>query len=122
MVFISPNSEDVWALAEILNKFGDATRLRTNKSLVVPIRWGNLNQPAILDRLLATTKTFPVRYLGLSLYVRRLKRVNCQPLFDKDTSTLDGWKRQLLTPSGRLTLVNSVLSSRLIFLLTTMHA
>jgi hypothetical protein len=56
-------------------------------------------------------KSFPCTYLGLSLHTRQIRRVDVQPLIDKVAARLPPWKGRFLNRAGRLTLVNSVLSS-----------
>jgi len=53
----------------------------------------------------------PCKYLGLPLHIGRLRREAEQVLIDKIGAKLPGWKGKLLTKSGRLTLVQSVLSA-----------
>ena len=55
--------------------------------------------------------TFPQTYLGLPLSVHKLRPCNFQTLVDKFDGYLSGWKSRLLTPSGRTTMLNSVLVS-----------
>jgi len=49
--------------------------------------------------------------LGLPLHIGRSRRVDEQALIDKIGARLPGWKGRLLTRAGRLTLINSVLTS-----------
>jgi hypothetical protein len=58
---------------------------------------------------------FPCKYLGLPLKVGRLSRNDEQVLVDKVAVRLPGWKGKLLNKVGRLTLVNSVLSTLVIY-------
>ncbi|WVZ91689.1 hypothetical protein U9M48_037825 [Paspalum notatum var. saurae] len=51
------------------------------------------------------------KYLGLPLHLKRTRRADEQMLIDKICARLSGWKGCLLTKSGRLQLVQSVLSS-----------
>jgi hypothetical protein len=47
-----------------------------------------------------------------------LKKIHVQPLIEKIGQRLQGWKGKLLNRAGRLTLVTSVLSSKLVYHLT----
>jgi hypothetical protein len=58
---------------------------------------------------------FPCKYLGLPLKVGRLSRNDEQVLVEKVAVRLPGWKGKLLNKVGRLTLVNSVLSTLVIY-------
>lgn len=61
---------------------------------------------------------FQGKYLGLPLHVRKLRRVEVQPLIDKIGASLQGWKGRFLSTAGRETLVKTVLSSQLIYHVT----
>ncbi|KAK1668555.1 hypothetical protein QYE76_056714 [Lolium multiflorum] len=98
-VFVAPFKEDIQNLANILGNFGDATGLCTNfqKSAVAPIRCEALDLDAILEDMPATRTTFPMRYLGLPLSVRCLKRRDMQHLEDKCAGKLPTWNGNLIT-------------------------
>lgn len=61
---------------------------------------------------------FPGKYLGLPLHVRKLRKVQVQPLIDKIGARLPGWKGRFLNTAGRETLVKTVLSSQPIYHMT----
>jgi hypothetical protein len=54
-----------------------------HKSFVVPIRCANLNLDDILLDIPAKRESFPLRYLGLPLRVRCLRRKDIQHLEEK---------------------------------------
>jgi hypothetical protein len=58
---------------------------------------------------------FPCRYLGLPLWIGRVKREDEQILIDKVAGKLSRWKEKLLNKTDRLTLVNYVLSTRVLY-------
>jgi hypothetical protein len=62
-----------------------------------------------------------VHYLGLPLSVRRLKKVDFQLLMDKETRKLSVWAGRNLTQAGIVSLTKSVLSSQLVYFLTTLN-
>ena len=66
--------------------------------------------------------SFPIKYLGLPLTVRRLRKADFQPLLDKATSKLAGWHGRHLTQAGRICLTISVLSSLPVYLLSVLKA
>ena len=66
--------------------------------------------------------SFPIKYLGLPLAVRRLRKLDFQPLVDKATAGLSGWHGRHLTPAGRNCLAKSVLSLQSVYLLTIVKA
>ena len=55
--------------------------------------------------------TFPIKYLGLPLHNKKLTVADWQFLVDKIEARLPSWQSQLLSIGGRVTLINSVLSS-----------
>jgi hypothetical protein len=102
-VFLAPIKEDIQNLASILLDFGEVTGLCTNfqKSSVVPIRCGDVDLDDILQGMPATRASFPLRYLGLPLSVRALKRVDFLHLEDKCVGKLPTWNGKLITTAGR---------------------
>lgn len=95
-----------------LDIFGHSTRLRTNiiKSSVTSIQYEE-DLAVISDMLTYELKEFPCSYLGLPLSIRKLTNFELQPLIDKVSNKLSGWKASLLSKAGRLVLVRVVLSS-----------
>ena len=87
-VFLAPIKEDVQFFTDTLKHFGDVTGLVTNcsKSLVPPIRCENVDIPDVLHSFPAKLSSFPMKYLGLPLSVKRLKRIHYQPVEDKVAS------------------------------------
>jgi hypothetical protein len=87
---------------------------------VTPICCDNIDLDAVLTNLPLSRANFPLKYLGLPLTPRRLKRIDFQPLVDKAASKLSAWNGRNLTQAGHVTLVKSVLSSQPIYLLTVL--
>ena len=57
-------------------------------------------------------ETFPIKYLGLQLGIKQLKRSEWQPIVDQALKLMPGWQRGLVTRPGRLLLVNQVVRAR----------
>jgi hypothetical protein len=89
--------------------------VNVQKSEVFPIQCSEINVPDILGNFQARQGHLPCWYLGLPLKLGRLTRQNEQGLVDRVAASLSGWKGRLLTKTGHLTLVNSVLSSIVIY-------
>lgn len=123
-VFMNPTKSDVRAFIDLLTRFGKVSGLCTNlqKSQVAPIRCDGLDLDDILDGILATRASFPVKYLGLPLSTGRLRKCDFQPLFDKSMNYIEGWRGRHVGLAGRSTLVKVVLTSQPIFLLTGLKA
>jgi hypothetical protein len=120
---MAPNHAEVSNLAHILNNFGNVTGLFTNfeKSLVAPIRCNEVDLIHVLQHLPATTTTFPMKYLGLPLAVKRLKRSHFQYIEDKAAARLAPLYGRYFKNAGRMALVKSVLSSQAIYPLTALE-
>jgi hypothetical protein len=122
-IFMVPNKDDINYLSSILQQFGDVTGLVTNciKSHVAAIRCENIDLDHVLQAFPATRSNFPMKYLGLPLSVKRLKRIHFQPLEDKVANKLMPWIGKHVTMAGRGTLVKSVLTSIAIYFITVLN-
>jgi hypothetical protein len=102
-----------YVVANILDIFGHASGLITNrdKCAVFPIHCESLDLEDILLPFQYAIQSFQCTYLGLPLHFRQPGRVQVQPIIDKMAARLPMWKRRFLNRAGRLTLLNSVLSS-----------
>jgi hypothetical protein len=69
--------------------------------------------------LSCTTATFPIIYLGLPLTDKRLPQSAYIPLLQQEEKRLSGWRAELLSVGGRLTLLNSVLTAQPIYYMST---
>jgi hypothetical protein len=119
-VFVAPIKQDVQNLAVILQRFGAVTGLCTNflKSSVAAIRCTNIDLNDVLHDIPATRASFPMRYLGLPLFVWCLRRRDFQHLEDKCVGKLPTWNGKFVNMAGRVSLVKSVLASQEIYHLT----
>jgi hypothetical protein len=104
----------------LLEKFGLVTGLQTNlqKTSVSAISCSNVDLDELLTRLPVARAQFPIKYLGLPLSTRRLRKVDFQPQIDKATAKLSKWRGRNLTQAGRVCLTKAVLSSQPVYLLT----
>jgi hypothetical protein len=71
--------------------------------------------PSVLGEFQVRQGEFPCKYPGLPLKTGRLTRQDEEILVDKVAARLPGWKGKTLNKTGRLALVNSVLSSVVIY-------
>ncbi|WVZ53763.1 hypothetical protein U9M48_004664, partial [Paspalum notatum var. saurae] len=62
--------------------------------------------------------SFPFRYLGLPMHYRKLRNSDWRHIEERFEKRLIGWKGKLLSVGGRLVLINSVLSSLPMFMLS----
>jgi hypothetical protein len=122
VIFLKPTTRDADNLKRILANFGDVTGLQTNlrKRSVTPISCDSVDLDAALANLPLTRASFPIKYLGLPLTPRRLKKIDFQPLVDKASGKLSTWNGRNLTQARRACLVKSVISSQPAYLLTVL--
>jgi hypothetical protein len=110
-IFVNPREEDLSAISSILDYFGKASGLVTNmlKTEIFPVRCDDTDLVAILADFPAKIASFPGKYLGLPLHIRRLRKVDLQPLIDKIAGKLPGWIGKNLARPGRVILAKTVL-------------
>lgn len=118
VLFLQPTEMDMNITSDILGLFGEASGLKTNfqKSNIYPIHCADSDLSAVHDSLGCDLLEFPCKYLGLPLSLHKLTRTQIQPLIDKIADRLPGWKADLLTREGRRILVQSVLTSMVVYL------
>jgi hypothetical protein len=113
---------DVNNLKSILLNFDTVTGLQTNlqKTSFTPIACTGLDINAILANFPVTRAAFPLKYLGLPLTPRRLKRMDFQRLVDKAAGKLklSTWNGRNLTQATRACLTKLVLTSQPVYLMT----
>jgi hypothetical protein len=120
MLFVRPIAMDICNLQHLLHQFGVATGLCTNieKSEIYHIRCQEVQISQVLGSFQVRQGQFPYKYLGLPLRIGRIKREDEQILIDKVAGKLSRWKGKLLNKTGRLTLINSILSVVVIYHMT----
>ncbi|WVZ53334.1 hypothetical protein U9M48_004295 [Paspalum notatum var. saurae] len=64
------------------------------------------------------SRSFPFRYLGLPMHYRKLRNSDWRHVEERFEKRLIGWKGKMLSVGGRLVLINSVLSSLPMFMLS----
>jgi hypothetical protein len=61
---------------------------------------------------------FPFKYLGIPMHYRRLNNKDWEMIEERIEKKLNSWKGKYLSVGGHLVLINSVLSSLLMFMLS----
>ena len=61
---------------------------------------------------------YPFCYLGLPMHTRKLSNKDWRVIENRIENKLSGWKVKMLSVGGRLVLINSVLSSLPMFMLS----
>jgi len=62
--------------------------------------------------------SYPFRYVGILMHFRKLSNNDWKIIEDRIEKRLSGWKGNLLSIGGRLVLINSILSSLPMFMLS----
>ena len=116
-LFLRPAVNDITLILDILQLLGEASGLKTNvqKSSVLPIQCSDDSISAIQNLLPCEILSFPCRYLGIPLSLRKLTRDQVQPIIDRIADQLTGWKADLMTRAGRVVQVQFVLTSMVVY-------
>ena len=111
--FANPVRQEIDAIMQLLEGFGDGTGLRDNpqKSSAAAQNCTNAYLIDVHQNFGGTRTGFPIRYLGLPLCIGRLRLVHIQYLLDRIRARLAAWKGRLLPIAGRRVLVRCVLSA-----------
>lgn len=83
--FANPVRQEIDAIMQLLEGFGDATGLRSNphKSSAAALNCGSVDLIDVLRNFGGVRVGFPIRYLGLPLCIGRLRLVHIQYLLDR---------------------------------------
>jgi hypothetical protein len=117
VIFAQPRLGDLAVVREILGCFGQASGLVVNflKSVAIPIRCTEQVLLAVTPALGCPIGEFPCKYLGLTLSLSKLQKMDVQPLIDKLARKLSFWKARLLSKEGRASFVQAVMTSSVIY-------
>ena len=118
VIFLRPAARDINTTLDILHWFGEASGLRNNaqKSSVFPIRCADQELAVLQELLPCEISNFPCKYLGLPLTLKKLTKEQVQPLIDRISNQLPGWKADLMTRAGRKVQVQFVVTGMIIYL------
>jgi hypothetical protein len=97
-LFLKSVKEDVIVVAHILEIFGLASGLLTNraKCAVYPIQCSEVDVEDVMEGFQCPVQEFPCKYLGLPLHFKQPRRVEVQPLIDKTANRLPAWRGRFL--------------------------
>jgi hypothetical protein len=124
VLFFKPERREMWAIKHILQIFGEASGLKVNfrKTTATLIRGSREQEEEIAAILGCELAHFPIKYLGLQLALRPLTKAEWQPLLDQVIKCVPAWQRGLIKKEGRLVLINSVVSARVVHQLVVAEA
>jgi hypothetical protein len=120
VIFLGHDVEKVVNLKLILSTFEQLSGLKINYHKSEIFCFGRANKhEAFYSQLFGCEMgKFPFRYLGLPMHTRKLSNKDWVEIEKRIESKLSGWKGKMLSIGGRLVLINSVLSSLLMFMLS----
>ncbi|KAM0829122.1 hypothetical protein ACQ4PT_067074 [Festuca glaucescens] len=113
VTFIKPERADLLACAAVVEDFGEASGLRTNrtKCSLHPIRC-TVEQVELAQSILqCSVEGWPCKYLSLPLGLRKVTATQLQPVVERAASRLPLWSAWLLNRGGRTILVQTTLSA-----------
>ncbi|KAJ1703910.1 hypothetical protein LUZ63_003689 [Rhynchospora breviuscula] len=113
VIFFKPCTEQVRFLKMILLalQFISGLALNRNKSDLMVTHLDEELVIALSQEMGCRPSKFPIRYLGLPLSDKKLKKQSYLPLIAKLKSKLNSWKAPFLSSAGRLVLINSCITS-----------
>ena len=113
----------VQKLKTILDLFARATGLAINynKSSAVPIHLDDALVQQCTQVLDCKLVVFPQNYLGLPLSANKLPNSVFSTYIERTEKSLSSWQASLLNTMGRVVLINSVLDSKLIYVMSCMQ-
>jgi hypothetical protein len=116
VTFLRPTEPDLHACSAILDDFGMASGLRTNlaKCSLHPIRCSPEQVCLARNLLGCKVASFPFKYLGLPLGIRKVTATQLQPMVDNAVRRLQPWCAKLMNCGGRTILVRTTLSAMLV--------
>jgi hypothetical protein len=117
VIFLRPAASDLYLVTKILELFGDASGLKTNvqKSSMAPIHCSPVDMEMVTQIFPCKVETFPLKYLGLPLSLRKLSKEQLQPHINRLADLLPNWRVNLMTRVGRAIQVQHVLTATVIY-------
>jgi hypothetical protein len=122
MIVMEGDPTNVCVLKKLLDIFSSATGLCINfqKSVLVPIHMDESSVQQCVSLLGCRREGFPQTYLGLPLSITKTRLSTFVPYMAKTDKYLAGWQAALLNPMGRMVLINSVLDSQLVYIMSSL--
>ncbi|GKU98541.1 hypothetical protein SLEP1_g11532 [Rubroshorea leprosula] len=120
IVFGNASEENIWAVKSIMRIFEMVSGLKINfgKSMLmginVPEEWMT-RMSCILN---CKQGSLPCKYLGMPIGSKRKCIAMWRPMIDSFKKKLANWKNRFISLGGRITLLNSVLSSLPVFMMS----
>lgn len=123
LIFTKDCQQSTTNLMSLLDKFSNVTGQSINqgKSAIFFSKHTSADRKALLLQCTQFTEAhLPTKYLGAPLIQGRVKIIYFDELLTKLKLKIDGWMRNLLSFAGRITLVQSVLNSMSLHVMTVL--
>ncbi|GKV46774.1 hypothetical protein SLEP1_g53743 [Rubroshorea leprosula] len=120
-IFFGDATEDnIWVIKCIMRTFKLASGLKINfrKSQLIGVGVDQNWCAKMAYQLCCKEGKLPFRYLGIPIGGNHRRRAMWQPMVESVRKKLASWKGRYLSMGGRITLINSVLSSLPVFLMS----
>ncbi|GKU94304.1 hypothetical protein SLEP1_g7819 [Rubroshorea leprosula] len=117
IVFGRASEENIWAVKSIIRIFEMVSGLKINfgKSLLMGINVSDEWMTRMSSILNCKQGNLPCKYLGMPIGGKHRSMAMWRPMIDSFKKKLAGWKNKFISLGGRIMLLNSVLSSLLVF-------
>uniref|UniRef100_A0A453BSC1 Reverse transcriptase domain-containing protein n=2 Tax=Aegilops tauschii subsp. strangulata TaxID=200361 RepID=A0A453BSC1_AEGTS len=117
---VEGSESDISNLKFLLLCFQQMSGLRINfdKSEVMVLGYAQDERQSIADRLNCQLGSFPTTYLGIPISDSRLTVAELRPTVGKLQHRIEPWQGQWLSKAARTVLINSSLSSLLLFIMS----
>jgi hypothetical protein len=120
IIFMDNDLEKAKNLKLLLGAFEQLSGLKINFHKSEIFCFGDAkNSEGVYSQLFGChTGTYPFKYLGIPMHFKKLNNKDCKVVEQRIERKLSSWKGKYLSVSGRLVLINSVLSSMVLFMLS----
>jgi hypothetical protein len=120
VIFMSHDVEKAVNMKLLLSTFEQLSGLKINFHKSEVFCFGRAKDHEIFYSQLfgCVVGKYPFRYLGLPMHFRKLFNKDWKIIEQRIEKRLSGWKGKMLTSGGRLVLINSVLSSLPMFMMS----
>jgi hypothetical protein len=120
IVFMDNDLERAKNMKLLLYAFEQLSGLKINfyKSELFCYGAANANEFEYIQIFGCNVGSFPFRYLGIPMHHRKLMNKDRKHVEERFQKILSGWRSKMLSVGGRLVLINSVLSSLPMFMMS----
>lgn len=117
LIFFDGSEESLRGILQILEDFKKVSGLSINREKTEFLLDGGSNERcrALAEAVGIAHGSLPVRYLGVPLSSKKMKKPDFQPLLDKISARFNSWTVRHLSFGGRFQLIQAVIYSTISF-------